>query len=790
VSQQSASAAPALKAAPTPVSEAGGRVLQRKCACGTHTFGGGECGKCGEEGKRLQRRAAREGVDSFDASADASVSEVLRSQGRPLDGATRSFFESRFGHDFSGVKVHTDARAAESARALNALAYTVGSDIAFGANQYSPETGAGRRLLAHELTHVVQQRGARAQLQAMSIEEESSPAEAEAERLSRDIAAGWPVAPVRETMRAGRVGRAAASDSAPTSANAPAGTQSPTPASGPAPARAPKRLQGIRLDVLGADMSVTDALVRSAAQALGADMRVSSLYDMISKLEEQAGPTTGRCVERLAIWNHGSPGGQMLAGSETITPRGGKSYKLPYAGLTIDWLLNQGNQSGLNRLRNVFCCGAKMQWLGCGTAGVEAEGGLRTEAEQAESKLRYVQHGARYKDAQDAADHGASLLGATFGNLNVQSWADATCTTIDASTDFTYFTPKTPNRLYRAGHGGKFVGFPPRDPAGCACDPETGRPRSAWNVNEGKRFMREKEEAAVGGGDYLWRLYLETFQANWKQRQRAELRPHVIASLRRLILEAAAKVSIPGGLPVGDVRPWTNIDTAAPEWAAVTSPHLVFCFPDNCWRWIMVNQKAIQTTPSFTQQVLAHELLHAADMWKAAQDFKRDNGDPPEGGTPDRCKPGGKDVRKNWTDAWGQYVNKFADSFESKSAAGRHVEIYAESAKPHWARMTLQERVTWFAGVLQNVPPNLPANKTFEAEQMILNLFKNPRPEELALRQELATVLGRIAAEMVLGDANRKVDLDKGRTLLNHFDLVWRLRPQQRSILLPALRIG
>ena len=69
----------------------------------------------------------------------------------------RTFFEPRFERDFSQVRVHADAHAAESAQAVQALAYTVGSDIVFGAGQYAPATTAGQRLLAHELTHVVQQ---------------------------------------------------------------------------------------------------------------------------------------------------------------------------------------------------------------------------------------------------------------------------------------------------------------------------------------------------------------------------------------------------------------------------------------------------------------------------------------------------------------------------------------------------------------------------------------------------------------------------------------------------------
>src|SRR5262249_13668908 len=87
----------------------------------------------------------------------ASVHEVLRSPGQLLDSTTRAFFEPRFGRDFSHVRVHTDARAAESAQAVNALDYTVGRQVVFGAGQFLPGTAAGRQLLAHELTHIIQQ---------------------------------------------------------------------------------------------------------------------------------------------------------------------------------------------------------------------------------------------------------------------------------------------------------------------------------------------------------------------------------------------------------------------------------------------------------------------------------------------------------------------------------------------------------------------------------------------------------------------------------------------------------
>jgi hypothetical protein len=132
-----------------------GLLLQRKCACGQHTIAGGECEEC---------RKKREGALQRSANAPALVSdvppivhEVLRSPGQPLDAPARAFMEPRFAQDFSGVRVHTGAQAAESARAVNALAYTVGRDVVFGDRQYAPSTATGQRLLAHELTHVVQQ---------------------------------------------------------------------------------------------------------------------------------------------------------------------------------------------------------------------------------------------------------------------------------------------------------------------------------------------------------------------------------------------------------------------------------------------------------------------------------------------------------------------------------------------------------------------------------------------------------------------------------------------------------
>jgi len=140
-----------------PVAGAQSGLLQRKCACGTHTSGSAECEECGKKPGGIMQRKSR---DSGEVSETPPiVHEVLRSPGQPLDTFSRAFMEPRFHHDFSRVRVHSDARAAESALAVNALAYTVGQHVVFGAGQYTPYSASGQRLMAHELTHVVQQSG-------------------------------------------------------------------------------------------------------------------------------------------------------------------------------------------------------------------------------------------------------------------------------------------------------------------------------------------------------------------------------------------------------------------------------------------------------------------------------------------------------------------------------------------------------------------------------------------------------------------------------------------------------
>jgi len=112
-----------------------------------------------EEEEEMLQTKSREDTTSEVTNDLESQINAIRGGGRLLAESERAYFEPRFGHDFSQVRMHTDTQAAESAWAVNARAFTVGQDVVFGAGQYAPESSTGQRLMAHELTHVVQQNG-------------------------------------------------------------------------------------------------------------------------------------------------------------------------------------------------------------------------------------------------------------------------------------------------------------------------------------------------------------------------------------------------------------------------------------------------------------------------------------------------------------------------------------------------------------------------------------------------------------------------------------------------------
>jgi hypothetical protein len=217
-------------------------LVQRRCACGANAHAKGEeCEECktkrvrgmqtrlvvnqpGDASEREADAVAAQTMRMSDAdtlgrapvaiqrlhaadvasgqSAPPSVEQVIGSEGQPLDVRSRTFFEPRFGCDFSRVRVHHDASSAQSARDVSARAYTVGSHIVFGTGEYAPQSMAGRELLAHELSHVVQQRAV-VQRDSISVEprlagheaeeDEEAPVQLLQRQTGDDLFAGpWP----------------------------------------------------------------------------------------------------------------------------------------------------------------------------------------------------------------------------------------------------------------------------------------------------------------------------------------------------------------------------------------------------------------------------------------------------------------------------------------------------------------------------------------------------------------------------------------------------------------------
>jgi hypothetical protein len=171
------------------------KKLQRKAVEAAPHVSVQRCAQCEEEEE--QKKVQRSEAGAGPAMAPPSVHNVLHSPGRPLDSAARSFMEPRFGRDFSGVRIHTGAEADRAVRDVSAAAFTVGPDIAFASGRYAPETEAGRHLLAHELTHTVQQGHATEfRPETLKVGQPDDPAEREA-----GAAADFAMSPGTGTMR-------------------------------------------------------------------------------------------------------------------------------------------------------------------------------------------------------------------------------------------------------------------------------------------------------------------------------------------------------------------------------------------------------------------------------------------------------------------------------------------------------------------------------------------------------------------------------------------------------------
>jgi hypothetical protein len=177
-------------------------LLKRKCACGGSHDLIARCDECREKSLNLRRYATNHAEPTNVPALPAIVREVLHSAGRPLDAETRAFMEPRFGHDFSRVRVHTDATAAESARTLDAQAYTIGQSLVFASGRYSPTTREGKWLLAHELAHTAQQE-LYAPHRKTLVSQPTDSSELEADRLTQQVMLDLPASPKRRQSRVG-----------------------------------------------------------------------------------------------------------------------------------------------------------------------------------------------------------------------------------------------------------------------------------------------------------------------------------------------------------------------------------------------------------------------------------------------------------------------------------------------------------------------------------------------------------------------------------------------------------
>jgi len=751
--------------------KAAGAPASSPCSC---SHDGEMCEECQQKqsAPSIQRRASSSAAPTH---VPRIVSDVLRSPGHPLDSATRAFFEPRFGRDFSDVRVHTGAEAAASARSINAHAYTAGSDIVFASGQYSPATSSGRFLIAHELSHVAQQLAA-TESRIHRAPDNAGPPD------------GQPSIP----------------------GNLPATAQA-TPQSTLKPANQ-SISSGIEVEVVGADTSVNEPLVvvatKFARTAAARVLRVSSVEDMIHQLEGLL--STNTCVGKLVVWYHGAPEIQLLVGEYPLGP---KKQRLPASGFTREWLQLSSNRAALNRFRRLFCCGGAMHWIGCSTASVRASGGLRTPEELDRNPVVEV-YPDIYTSAREAQNHGAVLLGATFGAVNVQAWANATCTTIKSATNLVTLFPKSRNPI-TIDEGGHWVDVHPQHP--CQCDPVSGRvagdaPSRSEMVKEwqaqiaslvGTKNVQWHElvlalrtgvphaTEVVGAGEQGERTFdarkgtlpaalVSEMQHRTKGRRGPLEKYYATKVLFPLLRIAAADLTPPAPLPNIPMPGHLYVRIAGGgTWAAVTQPHLAVTNRNDFWHWTVYNDRAIGETPEFTRTVVQHELEHAADFEKDLTRFEADH-PRPKSGIPDQfMRPAeGADV-KSWTGDWGRYINEFIDFQESHRDPARHFDIILGQRRQitpgggaSWDKWSGGERAYWFELIFHNLPPRVPRGSKLTGEDEVLSAFVSADSalKRAAVQRAIDTIDGALRPDPHADPDSVAHLRDSAITLLQHFD--------------------
>lgn len=907
--QQQTTAAPSVTKVPSR-GAARSPFLQRKCACGGSAGLTGTCSDCQKKkllGKPLQTKLRiNEPGDLYEQEADriadqvmaatahtivngalpriqrlaaqpagqmeaapASVGEALASPGRPLEPALRQDMEQRFGHDFSRVRVHSGAAAEQSAQDVNANAYTAGHDVVFGAGRFASGTHEGRRLIAHELTHVVQQDGGQLHQALAQAKEGAATGGAPSGRekgplnfLATAYTVGGSIVfgPGRFAPGTGEGWRLLAHERTHVM------QQSGSVGGSPVVQRQPKEAalartalqQPLRLEIIGADADQTESLAvmadRMAKKHGGMVLRVDSMKNMIDQIDTLL--AGNRCLGELVIWYHGSPEIQLVVGNyqlpigkerklegeekkrkeeedkrrrkkglEPIPER--EQARIQGSGFTRQWLQAAGNRPLLNRLRHLFCCGGKMQWIGCGTATVRAPGGLRTEMELRQGEGNAEAHPDIYQSAMDAESHGAKLSGGSFGVVNVQAWANATCTTIRSATNLVTLNPRAGNEKdwIKIDDGGQWIDAKPQNE--CPCDPATGRIGGEAPSRDEMVKTAQKQTAVLLGGkeNVLWHQYLlalrgglphetevvgagasqgaRTFEAkpgSLPQRLRDEMKNraavghnpincgnagplecYYLTLVRDLLFLAGEGITPPDPLPKVPIPPdmrFVRIATGG-TWAAVTQSHLAVVNRNDFWSWMVFTDRAISETPEFTRTVIQHELEHAADLEQNLVEFGKTNPRPTTTPPTRYSQPAEKSLIKSWSDVWGKYINDFIVFHEGHTRPERHLEIVigqalqeAKGGGPSVKHWSSGEKAFWFQLAFQDLPPDVPAGTKVPGEEKVLQAFDSAGSSlKLAAAQRAYWVIKRAICETKGLDA-AEIEENRGpaRTLVQHFD--------------------
>ena len=793
-------------------------LLQRECACGGTPGPTGECQECRKERLGLQHKGTQPSTfDPQTSEVPPIVQEVLRSPGQPLDAATRAFIEPRFGHDFSGVRVHTDAKAAESAQAVNALAYTAGRSVAFAAGQYAPRSESGRRLLAHELAHVVQQGPIVPRpSEDIGLGQPDDSLELEADRVASTVADQRSKGGVFES---GPLAREAPGEPlihrVPT-LSAYRGVVRPViqcKAEGANSPTTPSHPQRLEFEVVGSDATLDEPLAvmadRWAHDHGGRVLRVSSLENMIRQIEALVGAST--CLGSLVVWYHGSPEIQLVVGEYELSRL---KRRLPASGFTREWLQLERNHAALTRFRQLFCCDALIQWMGCGTATVRASGGLRTPQELEREPALLQEYPDIYRSSQEAQQHGAKLTGASFGKINIQAWANATCTTIRSATNLVTLRPESKNPI-TIDNGGVWIDVRPEGE--CPCDPKTGRVSGeAPSRKELVKSWHKQITALVGHENVIWHELVlalrtgiphatevvgagahgeRTFQAQpgtlsaaliteMKNRVGSKRGPlenyYTVHVLFPLLQIAGAGITPPGPLPSVPMPNHLFVRIAVGgTWAAVTQPHLAVVNRDDFWHWMVFNDQAIGETPEFTRTVIQHELEHAADFENDLRAFEaihpRPNSKPPDA----FGLPAEETVVRSFSGEWGKYINDFIDFQKSRTRPERHLEIVlgqrrqtAPRGQASWNLWSAGERAYWFQLVFHNLPPDVKRGSPLSGEDEVLATFRGADPDLklAAVERAYDTIKAAICPEKNAKLPEIVAARANARTLVQHFD--------------------